>query len=80
MEDGFEVVCQQVVVFLPLFGDNPLYGSAKRIRISFCASTDELSQQFTVRHTPYALFILHLARGTRQTGYYRRIPTCLRNV
>ena len=44
MEDGFEVVGQQVVVFLPFFRDHLLRCPAKCIQISFCAGADELSQ------------------------------------
>ena len=60
MEDGFQVVCQQVVLFLPLFRNHPLCGPAKRIQISFCTGADELSQQLAVRHSPYAAFISNL--------------------
>ena len=61
MENGFEVVCQQVVLFLPLFRNHPLCGPAKRIQISFCTGADELSQQLAVRHSPYAVFMSDLA-------------------
>ena len=62
MEDGFEVVCQQVVVFLSLFGDHPPCRAVKRIQVSFSAGANQLSQQLAVRHRPYAALINGVSR------------------
>ena len=66
MEDGVEVVCQQVVLFLPLFRDDLLCSPSKRIQITFCPGADELSQQFTVGHSPYAAFMSNLSTGSSE--------------
>ena len=68
MEDGFEVVSQQVVLLLPLFRDHPLCGPTKRIQISFCTGADELSQQFTVCHSSYAVFMSNRATGSSEAS------------
>ena len=52
MQDGFEVVRQQVVLFLPLFRDHLLRSPAKRMQISLGTGADQLSQQLAVRHGP----------------------------
>ena len=80
MEDGFEVVCQQVVLLLPLFRDHPLCSPTKCIQISFCTGADELSQQLAVRHSSYAAFMSNLAASSVEQGYRRRLPMDLRSA
>lgn len=64
MENGFEIVCQQVVLLLPLFRDHLPCRPTKCIEISICTGADELSQQFAVRHSPYAAFMSNLAASS----------------
>ena len=52
VQDGFEVVGEQVVLFLSLVGDDLLRDAAKGVEVPFGAGADELSQQLAVRHGP----------------------------
>ena len=56
IEDGFEVVGEQVMMFLPFLVDNLFRGATKGIQIPFGTRTDELSQQFAVRHDARSFF------------------------
>ena len=50
VQDRFEVVGEQVMLLLPLVGDDLLSHAAKGVEIPFRAGAEELSQQLAVRH------------------------------
>ena len=50
VENGIEIIREQMVLFLPLLGDHRLRGSAEGFDVAFGAGPDELSQQRAVGH------------------------------
>ena len=50
VENGLEIVREQMVLFLPLLGDHRLRRSAESLDVAFRAGPNELSQQLAVGH------------------------------
>ena len=75
VQDGLKVVCEKVMLLLPLVGDDLFRHTAEGVQVSFRTGANELSQQLAVCHDPLtsrSCYSVNSADDYRKAGGHSR--------